>query len=113
MAILTRFPPINGGWLFPQVEIKCEIKDPVCRKVAEAEEREWRPMRDMELEFEVGTYIWQASGGDQRVVVQSVLGVGPDGRLYVQVEGSRVGVPFDECRKESYVSRKPQPKRLF
>lgn len=63
--------------------------------------------------IELGHYIWQSKTGDQPVVVVSVLGVGPDERIYVQIEGSQTGIPFDECRKEYSVSKKPRPKRLF
>jgi len=67
------------------------------------------------LKIEPGKYIWKAKSGDQEVVVLSALGTGPDGRLYVKIEGSNTGIPFDECHKEKggTLSRKPRPKRLF
>ncbi len=39
--------------------------------------------------IEPGPYIWMSKTGDQPVVVVSVLGVGPDERIYVQIEGRR------------------------
>jgi hypothetical protein len=60
------------------------------------------------MNVEPGRYIWRNKNQDQFVDVKSALGKGPDGRLYVKIDGSNTGIPFDECRKESIVlSRKP------
>ena len=47
--------------------------------------------------FEPGrTLIWKAKDADYSVTVIGDLGVGADGRRYVSVENTSVGIPVDE-----------------
>jgi hypothetical protein len=61
-----------------------------------------------------GQYIWRAKDHDQLVVVEAVLGE-VEGRIYVKIQGSNTGIPFDECRpvKPANKSIKPPPSKLF
>lgn len=49
----------------------------------------------------MGKYLWRCKDGDREVHVTSCLGVGSDGRVYVQIENSATGIPYDECVKVS------------
>ena len=51
--------------------------------------------------IELGRYVWKTKSYDQEVVVVDILGEGDDGRLYVQIEGSNTGIPFDELLSTS------------
>jgi len=64
--------------------------------------------------FKPGEYIWRAKDHDQLVVVEAVLGE-VEGRIYVKIEGSNTGIPFDECKPVKNVSnsRKPTSSKLF
>ena len=46
-----------------------------------------------------GDYIWKTPNDHRPVKVIKVLGVGKDGKTYVQVEGSTAGIPSDELHK--------------
>lgn len=61
-----------------------------------------------------GEYIWRAKDHDQLVVVLGILGE-VNGRIYVRIEGSNTGIPFDECRpvKPANKSIKPPSSKLF
>lgn len=56
-----------------------------------------------------GNYIWHGKDHDQEVKVIKSLGEGSDGRIYVQIEGTNVGIPWDECSQiqKSSTSKKP------
>ena len=43
-----------------------------------------------------GKYIWHTKHADTPVTVIRILGKGPDGRTYVQIEGTNTGIPQDE-----------------
>jgi hypothetical protein len=59
-------------------------------------------------------YIWRAKDGDHIVEVIKILGKGSDGLVYVQIEGSNTGIPFNELKpfeeNPKNISKKP-PKR--
>lgn len=61
-----------------------------------------------------GQYIWRAKDHDQLVVVEGVMGE-VQGRIYVKIQGSNTGIPFDECRpiKPANKSIKPPRTKLF
>jgi hypothetical protein len=66
--------------------------------------------------FEPGEYVWKNKDTDIPVMVTAFLGKGPDGRDYVQIEGSTTGVPWDECtkkevKKSKLISYSKRPKR--
>ena len=44
----------------------------------------------------IGPAVWRTRDSDLPIVVTGVLGFGPDGRLYLSIEGSGTGVPIDE-----------------
>lgn len=52
-----------------------------------------------------GNYIWKTKHHDQPVTVIRTLGTGPDGRTYVQIEGTNTGVPLDELQ----LAKQPSP----
>lgn len=56
-------------------------------------------------EIPLGPAIWRGKIADQDVVVNGYLGIGPDGKHYVSIEGSQTGVPAGELvfagKKES------------
>lgn len=43
-----------------------------------------------------GPAVWRAHDSDLPIVVTGELGPGPDGRIYLSIEGSGTGVPADE-----------------
>ena len=43
-----------------------------------------------------GPAIWRTKEADIPVVVTANLGKANDGRVYVSIEGSKVGIPLDE-----------------
>ena len=49
-------------------------------------------------EIKLGEATWKNKDFDQPVKVVQDMGVGPDGRRYVKVEGSNSAVPYDEIR---------------
>jgi hypothetical protein len=57
--------------------------------------------------------IWKNKDFDQPVKVVRDLGIGPDGRRYVQVQGSNTGIPIDEIQfkdiKPSWVKQEAAP----
>ncbi|MBI2019228.1 hypothetical protein HYS95_00985 [Candidatus Daviesbacteria bacterium] len=46
----------------------------------------------------LGEYLWEAKDGDIPIRVIDDLGIGPDGRRYVQIEGSLTGIPLDNLK---------------
>lgn len=60
MAILKGFPPMGSGYyLFgprpPEMKIKVEVRDPICRKTGEYEEKEFAHLRKKTLVAGNGT----------------------------------------------------------
>lgn len=51
-----------------------------------------------EKDIRLGEAIWRSKEGDQPIAVTGDMGVGPDGRRYVSVSGSKTGVPLDEIK---------------
>ena len=45
-----------------------------------------------------GPAVWRTQDSDLPIVVTGELGPGPDGRIYLSIEGSGTGVPADEVR---------------
>lgn len=54
--------------------------------------------------IEPGVYIWTTKDLNLVITIVDVLGEGPDGRLYVKIEESDTGIPFDECEKITLTS---------
>ena len=53
-----------------------------------------------------GQYIWHTKHQDLPVTVIRSLGKGPDGKTYVQIEGSNTGIPADQL----YPATPPNPR---
>lgn len=53
MAILKGFPPSNtistGYYRPPELKIKVQVRDPICRKAGEAEDKEFAHLRNKPL----------------------------------------------------------------
>lgn len=59
-------------------------------------------------------YYWKSPTGDIPIKVLSELGTGPDGREYLQVEGSSTGIPASECYiKEESSSFRPNTRKII